>query len=103
MGAIFRPDVQDRPTRPRVSVPPNVRQAMDATYRDRTVCELPAQDDDDSRLFLRLCRLYAERQGRKLIYEFTTDVDGRSCLLFKMRDKRKYTKISPRWDRNDDH
>jgi hypothetical protein len=99
MAAVFRPDTQDRPTRKRVSVPHNVRAAMDTTYRDSAVCEIPAQDDEDTRGFLRMCRLYAEREGRKLIFEFDTDPDGRSVLRFKMRDKRTYTKTADRWFR----
>jgi hypothetical protein len=93
----FRPDTDNRTTRVRVVVPDAVQEALETTYRDQTVGELPYVDQADADALVSLFRTHANRRGLKLHWEYAAAPDGGRLLRFKMRDKRVYTKRSPRW------
>lgn len=95
----FQPDTDNRTTRIRVVVPDAVQDALEATYRDQTVGELPYEDQDDADDLVRMFHTHVNRRGLKLHWEYTKDSEGRKLLRFKMRDKRVYTKRSPIWNR----
>jgi hypothetical protein len=97
MVIAFRPDTDNRTTRVRVVVPDAVRDLLERTYEDQTVGELPYDNQADADELLRLFRVHSNRRNLRLHTEYTQDGEGRALLRFKMRDKRVYTKRSPRW------
>lgn len=94
----FQPDQDNRTTRVRVVVPEQVQEALERTYRDTTVGELPYEDQGDADALLKLFRTHTNRRGLKLHWEYAEGPGGARVLRFKMRDKRPYTKRSPIWD-----
>lgn len=80
---------------PAVEIPPEISAWMDATYRDGKVASIPAEDDSDTDLFIRLLRIYARRNGKKVDTQFFMK-DGVSHLRFRMRDARGYSRDVPR-------
>lgn len=95
----FQPDTDNRTTRVRVVVPPPVQEALERTYRDHTIAELPFEDQADADALVKLLRVHANRRRLKLHWEYADAADdqGGRVLRFKMRAKRTYTKRSPRW------
>lgn len=93
----FRPDTDNRTTRVRVVVPEAVQEALEATYRDQTVGELPYEAQADAEALVSLFRTHVNRRGLKLHWEYAQSDSGARILRFKMRDKRVYTKRSPHW------
>jgi hypothetical protein len=89
----FKPDTDNRTTRVRIVVPAPVQDALERTYADQTVGELPFADQADAEALVHLFRVHVNRRGLKLHWEIVG-----ATLRFKMRDKRPYVKRSPRWD-----
>ena len=80
---------------PKVEIPDEIADAMDASYEDRKVCVIEAEDDADTDIFIRYLRIYARRCGKKVDTQFFIK-DGVSHLRFRMRDARGYTRdIAP--------
>jgi hypothetical protein len=80
--------------RPAVDVPEEVASWMEHTYanRDQDVsCELPAAgSQDEINAFVRLLRIYAQRQDKRVRWQLFTR-NGQTWIRFKMADKRSYT------------
>lgn len=94
----FQPDTDNRTTRVRVVVPDVVRDALEKTYADQTVGQLPYESETDAQELVHLFQVYVNRRGLKLHCERGTGSHGEKLLRFKMRDKRPYTKRSPKWE-----
>lgn len=81
---------------PKVEIPVEIAEAMDATYRDGKVCVIQAEDDADTDRFIRYLRIYARRNGKKVDTQFFMK-NGVSHLRFRMRTARTYTRDEPRY------
>lgn len=93
----FKPDAEWRGAgAPPVEVPQEIADALDRTYATGAIAEDEADETaQETYDVIRLMRLYATRQGKKLDTQFF-DRDGRTYLRFRMRDKRKYQKNTTR-------
>lgn len=93
----FKPDTAWEPAprrvgAPAIEVPAILSEWLEYTLRERKVCEIPADPDDEgTKDLLRAGRIYCTRQGRKFHYQFITE-DGNTVLQFRMRDARVYKK-----------
>jgi hypothetical protein len=79
------------PGAPPVAIPKQVSDALDKTYRENKVAEMPAEEGaEDTSELLRLMAIYARRKGKACRVQFFDGPDGESMLRFRMSDKRPY-------------
>jgi hypothetical protein len=91
----FKQDTAWRgPGAPRVAIPEQVTAWMERTYRDNSLCELPAEEHHpETDELIRLLKIYATRMGKSVLIQFFVK-DDTEHLRFKMRDKRPYTRTT---------
>lgn len=81
---------------PPIDVPEEIQVWMERTHRDNTFIEVPcnpaAQETKD---FIRLCVVYARRQGKKTQHQFVQRGDE-TVLRVRMREPRAYSPPLPR-------
>jgi len=77
---------------PALQVDPVLIQYLEASYREDTCIELPADpEDQDTKDLIRMIKVYANRQRKSAQVQFFEE-DGASHLRFRMRDKRPYVR-----------
>lgn len=77
--------------KPRKEIPPEIEQSMQQTYQDNSCMELVIDDPEDqgTRQFVNLCKLYAERLGKRAVVQFDTNDEGAHILRYYMADVRR--------------
>lgn len=76
---------------PFTQIPPEIGEWCEMSYSAGKNVEIPAEpDSEDAREFLRLVRIYASRQTKKVIDSEYVNINGEWFLRFRMRDRRKY-------------
>lgn len=75
----------------RKPIPPEIERSMEETYQDGTCIELviDGPKDPGTRQFVNLCKLYAERQGKRAVTQFDTNDEGQHILRYYMADVQK--------------
>jgi hypothetical protein len=77
---------------PRVEIDPMVAQWCEDTYTTGKAVQAPLrQDDPDAPGFLRMLRIYGNRQHKTVDYQFV-QINGESFLRFRMRDRKVYNR-----------
>ena len=77
---------------PPLQIDPTLIQYMEASYREDNCIELPAEPSDkDTKLLIRMIRVYATRQNKSAQVQFFEE-SGTTHLRFRMRDKRPYNR-----------
>lgn len=74
--------------KPRKEIPPEIVQSMQETYQDNSCMELviDGPQDQGTKEFVNLCKLYAERQGRRAVIQYDTNEQGAHILRYYMAD-----------------
>lgn len=77
---------------PRVHIDPQVAQWCEDTYASGKAVQAPLeQDNEDTAAFLRMLRIYGNRQHKAVDYQFV-QINGESHIRFRMRDKKVYNR-----------
>lgn len=72
----------------RKAIPEQIERSMEETYQDGTCMELVIDHPKDSgtRQFVNLCKLYAERKGKRAVVQFDRNEQGAHILRYFMAD-----------------
>lgn len=88
--------VEKRLGPPRLVIPDEISDALDASYASGREIKIASEDNEDARQFISLAKLYGKRVDKSVRVYWSKD---KTYFTFQMTDKRPYRRSSAERER----